>query len=100
MSAMSGTSAPLTSWSTRRRRAVATTALTAAALLLTGCAGEPAAPELTTQEREAQFWDAWESRLGMPGRDYADPAAARSSSIDLGYAICDELAAGIDRDVL
>lgn len=77
-----------------RRVALAVLAL----LVLAGCGAE--APTLTKAEREDQFWTAYEQRLGMVGRDYADPAAARRGSIEYGYVLCDELAKGIDRDIL
>lgn len=81
-----------------RRPALAVLAL--AVLALAGCSGEPEPPPLSQAEREDLFWTAYEQRLGMVGKDYADPAAAKRGSIEYGYVLCDELAKGIDRDVL
>lgn len=71
-------------------------------LALTACAATPppAAPELTQAQREAQFWTAYEQRLGMVGKDYADPIAAKAQSVKFGYVICDELDRGADRGVV
>lgn len=67
--------------------------------LLAGCGSEPE-PQLTQAQREDQFWTAYEQRLGMVGTDYADPALARSASIDFGHFLCGELEKGTDRNVL
>lgn len=71
-----------------------------ALLVLAGCSNEPEAPVLTQSEREDQFWTTYQQRLGMTGTDYADPAEAKSGSIDYGYFLCGELDNGIDRGVL
>lgn len=58
------------------------------------------ADALDRQQREDQFWSTFEKRLGLVGTDYADPAKAKSASINYGYWICGELAEGTDRSVL
>jgi hypothetical protein len=69
-------------------------------LALAGCASGPEpAPQLTQIQRETQFWEAYQQRLGMDGR-YANPVAARSQTVAYGKTICEELAAGTDRGVL
>lgn len=69
--------------------------------LTSGCgSGEPEAAPLAPAERESQFWTAYEQRLGMVGRDYADPAKARAVSIEFGHFLCGELAKGMDGNVL
>jgi hypothetical protein len=40
-----------------------------------------------------------QTRTGLVGRGYADPARAKSGAIEYGKWICDKLAAGIDRNV-
>jgi hypothetical protein len=74
----------------------------ALAVGLTACGSSTAAdtPQLTQQQREDQFWTNYERRLGMVGRDYADPVEAKAASIRFGYFLCGELAKGTDRDVL
>lgn len=74
--------------------------LVLAAGLLAGCSSEPEPPPLTQRQREDQFWTAYEQRLGLVGTDYADPAAAKSQSIEYGHFLCDKLAQGTSRDVL
>lgn len=71
-----------------------------ALVLLAGCGSEPEQPQLTQQQREDQFWTAYEQRLGMVGTDYADPAEAKSASIRFGRFLCGELEKGTDRNVL
>lgn len=66
--------------------------------LTSGGSDEPA--PLTQAQREDQFWTAYEQRLGLAGTDYADPALAKSRSIEYGHFLCDKLASGTDRDVL
>lgn len=62
------------------------------ALALTGCS-DPG-------PREDEFWVAYEQRLGMVGRDYADPVEAKAGSIRYGYFLCRKLAEGMDPSVL
>lgn len=70
-------------------------------LLLAACGtAEPAQPQLTPAQMDDQFWTAYEQRLGMVGKDYADPAAAKRGSIRYGHIICEELDKGADRGVV
>ena len=71
----------------------------AAALLAPACAADTA-PYVPRPQREAQFWENYERRLGLVGTDYANPAEAKAGSVRYGYFLCGELAKGTDRDVL
>lgn len=77
--------------------------IAAAALLtmvLAGCGTSPEVPRaLTAAERDEAFWTAYEKRLGMVGRDYADAEEARAGAIKFAHTVCDEFDKGIDRDV-
>lgn len=77
--------------------ALLTAAVLATAPAVAACTSTPAP---TQAQREDQFWTAYEKRMGLVGTDYADPAKAKSGSIEYGYFICGELAKGTDRNVL
>jgi hypothetical protein len=73
----------------------------ATALLLPACGSDTAeTPQLTQQQREDQFWTAYEQRMGLVGTDYASPTNAKYGAIRYGQFLCGELANGTDRDVL